>query len=311
MLPCARRFQPSTTGVASGHRRRLDFVYIPAVRFAITLGTVAVRHWDEVTVEADRLGFESVWLPEHLVLPKQMAGSPFDESDHPPVPPDIPIYDPFAYLAWLAARTDQIRLGTFVYNIGLRHPFVSARGATTVDVLSGGRVILGVGASWLRSEWEAVGLDFDSRGARVDEAIDVCRRLWTEPEVEHHGRFFDFPTVAFEPKPHRAGGIPIHIGGDSPAAISRVARTGDGWLPMNYDADALPDVMPKLDEACRRYERERRPEVTVSAKPGVAGDVERAAAAGADRLIVRPWGRSSEAVEGMRRFREQFDSAWG
>jgi probable F420-dependent oxidoreductase len=280
------------------------------MRFAITLGTVAVGRWDEVTVEADRLGFESVWLPEHLVLPKQMEGSPFADRGHPPVPADIPVHDPFVYLGWLAARTSQIRLGTFVYNIGLRHPFVSARGATTVDVVSGGRMILGVGASWLRSEWQAVGLDFDSRGARVDEAIDICRRLWTEAEVEHHGRFFDFPPVAFEPKPHRPGGVPIHVGGDSAAAISRAARVGDGWLPMNFGADALPAAVAKLDEACRRHGREGRPEVTVTARPSTTSDVEGAAAAGADRLMVRPWGRSSQAVEAMRHFRERFDSVW-
>lgn len=281
------------------------------MRFAITLGTVAVRRWDEVTVQADRLGFESVWLPEHLVLPMQMAGSPFDQSDHPPVPPNTPIHDPFAYLGWLAARTERIRLGTYVYNIGLRHPFVTARGAATVDILSQGRMILGVGASWLRSEWEAVGLDFETRGARVDEAIAVCRRLWTDAETEHRGRFFEFPAVAFEPKPHQPGGPRVHIGGDSPAAISRVARLGDGWLPMNFDASSLPSVMPKLLEACRRYGRDDRPEVTVSARPGGPEDVHRAADAGADRLIVRPWARSADAIAGMRRFREEFDNCWG
>jgi probable F420-dependent oxidoreductase len=277
------------------------------VKFAITLGTLNIARWDEVTVEADRLGFESVWLPEHLVLPVQMAGSPFAESDHPPVPPDVPIMDPFSYLAWLAALTQQIRLGTYVYNIGLRHPFTTARAAATVDIVSKGRLLLGVGASWLRGEWEVTGLDFDSRGPRVDETVGICRRLWTEPVVEHQGRFFQFGPVAFEPKPVQAGGPAIHIGGDSPVAIRRVARLGAGWLPMNYSATTLASVMPLLVEECRRIGREELPEVTVGGSIDSREDIEAAQSAGATRVIVRPWRRSAEAVDGLRRFRDQFD----
>ncbi|HEX9545818.1 MAG TPA: LLM class flavin-dependent oxidoreductase [Acidimicrobiales bacterium] len=145
-----------------------------------------------VAEEADRLGFESVWIPEHLVVPIASTGSPHTGSEHPPIPSNVPIYDALAYLCYLAARTTRIGLGTNVYNIGLRHPPVTARAATTIDVLSNGRLALGIGARWLRAEREAVGLDFDRRGARVDEAIDVCRRLWSEEVVEHHGEFFDF-----------------------------------------------------------------------------------------------------------------------
>lgn len=279
---------------------------VRAVKFAITLGTLNIARWDEVTVEADRLGFESVWLPEHLVLPVQMAGSPFAESDHPPVRPDVPIMDPFSYLAWLAALTRQIRLGTYVYNIGLRHPFTTARAAATVDIVSKGRLLLGVGASWLRGEWEAAGLDFDSRGARVDETVEICRRLWTEPVVEHQGRFFRFGPVAFEPKPVQAGGPEIHIGGDSPVAIRRVARLGAGWLPMNYSASTLASVMPLLTEECRRIGRDDLPEVTVGGSIDSPEDIHAAQSAGAGRVIVRPWHRSAEAVDGLRRFRDRF-----
>ena len=89
-------------------------------------------------MEADRLGYESVWMPEHLVIPVQMAGSPYAGSDHPPIPPDVPVFDVFAYLGFLAGQTEQIHFGTQVYNIGLRHPFVVARAVTTLDVVSGG-----------------------------------------------------------------------------------------------------------------------------------------------------------------------------
>src|SRR5262249_25092263 len=150
---------------------------------------------------ADRLGFESLWMPEHLVVPLAASGSPHHGSDHPPIPSNVPMYDVFTYLSHIAAVTTRIRLGTHVYNIRLRHPFVTARAATTLDVLSNGRLNLGIGASWLREEWEAVGLDFDERGSRVDEAVGVCCRLWNDEVIEHHGEHFDFGPTAFEPKP--------------------------------------------------------------------------------------------------------------
>ena len=128
-------------------------------------------------------------------------------------------------LGAIGAVTERIRLGTNVYNIGLRHPFVTARGAATVDIVSDGRFVFGIGASWLAAEWQAVGLDFATRGARVDESIAICRRLWTEPVVEHAGDHFTFGPVVFEPKPVQAH-LPIHVGGDSDrcAATHRRAR---------------------------------------------------------------------------------------
>src|SRR5215211_334900 len=182
--------------------------------FGVGLGSVNPGLWLQVAEEADRLGYESVWVPEHLVIPVSAQGSPHHGAEHPPIPATVPVFDVMGVLCHLAARTERIKLGTNVYNIGLRHPFVTARAATTVDVLSGGRLAFGIGASWLREEWEAVGLDFDRRGARVDEAIEVCRRLWSEDVVEHSGEFFSFAPVAFEPKPVQRPGPALHIGGD-------------------------------------------------------------------------------------------------
>ena len=155
------------------------------MKIGISLGVLRPSAWEEVTVLADQLGYESVWMPEHMVIPVQSEGSPFAGSDHPPIPPDVPIYDVFAYLGFLAGRTEQIHFGTQVYNIGLRHPFTVARSVTTLDLLSGGRVEFGIGASWLEAEWDAVGLDFATRGRRVDEALSVCRRLWSEAVSQH------------------------------------------------------------------------------------------------------------------------------
>lgn len=258
--------------------------------------------WKELTIRAEELGYESVWLPEHLVLPANMSGSPHHGDSHPPIPPQTPMYDAIAYLAFLAGQTSTIRFGTYVYNIGLRHPFVSARAAATLDIVSGGRFDFGVGASWLREEWDAVGLDFSTRGARVDEALQVCKALWTEPTVEHHGRFFDFDAVAFEPKPVQPGGPPVHVGGDGTPALRRVARFGAGWIPMNHTLDQLPASLATLAGLWEEHGRQGRPEVTTSAPAGSVDDVARAADAGIDRLIVMPWTRTREALDGIARF---------
>jgi probable F420-dependent oxidoreductase len=270
--------------------------------FGLHLGTVNPRIWPDMAEEADRLGYESIWIPEHLVVPLSSAGSPHHGSDHPPIPSSVPIFDAFGVLCYLAARTERIRLGTHVYNIGLRHPFVTARAATTVDVLSAGRLELGIGASWLRAEWEAVGLDFDRRGARVDEAIQICRRLWSEDVIEHHGEFFDFGPVAFEPKPIQRPGPGLQIGGDGQAALRRAATVGKGWMPMNHKLKDLAPSLSRITELSRLAGRTSTVEVTLFGDIRAPADFATYATAGVTRLIVRPWSRSSEAIEGIRSF---------
>ncbi|WP_428343154.1 LLM class F420-dependent oxidoreductase [Mycobacterium sp.] len=272
------------------------------MKFGITLARAHPSLWPKLTQRADDLGFESVWLPEHLVLPVKMAGSPHHGDEHPPIPPQMPVFDAMNYLSFLAGQTRNIRFGTQVYNIGLRHPFVSARAAATLDVVSGGRFEFGVGASWLREEWDAVGLEFRSRGARVDEALQVCRALWTEQVVSHHGRFFDFDDVMFEPKPVQAGGPPLHIGGDGQSALRRVARYGDGWLPMNHSLEMLPDSLAMLHELWAESGRAERPEISVGLPVDTVDDVKRIADVGVDRLILSPWRRTSEALDAIARF---------
>ena len=276
------------------------------MKFALHLGSVNPKIWADVAEEADRLGFESIWVPEHLVIPLASEGSPHHGAEHPPIPPTVPVFDAFGVLCFLAARTEKIRLGTHVYNIGLRHPFITARAATTVDVLSGGRLELGIGASWLRAEWDAVGLDFDRRGPRVDEAIDVCRRLWTEEVIEHHGEFFDFGPVAFEPKPVQAGGPSIQVGGDGAAAFRRAATIGTGWMPMNHSLDQLAGSLGQIAKRSEEVGRTAPLQVSFFGDPKSAADLEPYAAAGVTRLMVRPWARSSQAIEGIRAFAADF-----
>jgi probable F420-dependent oxidoreductase len=276
------------------------------VKFAVTFGRMHPRLWTEAAEVADRLGFESVWLPEHLVLPLAMAGSPFAGAEHPPVPPTTQLFDPASLLSFVAARTSRVRLGTYVYLLGLRHPFITARAFGTLDWLSGGRAVIGAGAGWLRSEWEALGIDPSTRGARLDEAIGVCRRLWTEQTVAHGGAYFSFAEVAFEPKPVQQP-IPVLVGGESAAALRRAGRLGDGWIGMGATPETAADAVAVL--AAHRAEAGRQDapfEVTVGGVCSNEDDVAAWEAAGVDRLIVSPWQRTAEVLDAMESFAERF-----
>jgi len=278
------------------------------MKLAISLGMLHPRAFREVTEAADRLGFESVWLPEHLVFPVDMSGSPHPGEGAPPVPPSTPVFDAFAYLSYLAGRTERIRLGTNVYLLGLRHPFVAARAIQTLDVVSGGRAEVGVGAGWLRQEWTAAGLDPGTRGRRLDEALMVCRRLWTEEVVEHHGEFFDFGPVMFEPKPVQRPHPPIHVGGESEAALRRAARLGDGWYGLGHTPDSARALVERLRGLRREAGREEAPfQVTVGGAVERPEDLTAWEKAGVDRVVVKPWRRSRDAVASLEAFSARLD----
>ncbi|MEY2422785.1 MAG: hypothetical protein QOI95_2852 [Acidimicrobiaceae bacterium] len=275
------------------------------MKFGVALGRLNPAFFVPVVDEAERLGYESVWLPEHLVFPIEMGGSPFPGQEHPPVPPSTPVFDAFAYLSFLAGRTERVKLATHVYLLGLRHPFISARAITTLDIVSGGRAIVGIGAGWLGTEWEAIGLDFASRGRRVDEALDVCRRLWTDEVIEQHGEFFDFGPVMFEPKPVQKPHPPVIVGGESGAALRRAARFGDGWVGMDHTIESAADAVAKLRSLREAAGRADLPfEVTVGGPVRSEDDIGRWEEAGVDRLICSPWRRSPDAVDGLRAFSE-------
>jgi probable F420-dependent oxidoreductase len=277
------------------------------VKFGMTFGQLHPKYFHDAALEADRLGFESAWLPEHLVFPVEMRGQLVPGEEHPPVPPSTPVFDACAYLSWIAAQTNQIRLGTFVYLLALRHPFVGARAFATLDVVSAGRAEVGIGAGWLVTEWEAVGLDPKTRGRRLDESIQVCKRLWTEEVIEHHGEFYDFSPVMFEPKPVQQPHPPLVIGGESDRALRRAAKACDGWIGMSHTPQTVGPQVQKLRGYEQEYGRADRPvQVTVMGSVSSRDDVERFTEAGVDRLIVVPWSRSREAVDGMRRFADQF-----
>ena len=277
------------------------------MKFGVALGALNPHFHLEATLAAEELGYESVWLPEHLVFTRAMSRSPHPGETHPPVPPDAPIYDAFAYLGFLAGRTERVRLGTHVFNIGLRHPFTTARGVQTVDLLSNGRFEFGIGASWLEEEWDATQLDFATRGRRVDEAVEVCKQLFTEETITHHGEFFSFDEVVFEPKPRQSPWPPILVGGESKAALRRAAKHGDGWIGMAHSPETGAAQIAALRALLAEYGRDPDGFQMVLGGPVTsAADVRRWEDVGVTRMIVSPWRRSPEAVEAMGRFAEAY-----
>lgn len=276
------------------------------MKLGVALAQARWRDWGHLSTVAEAAGYESVWVSEHLVFPAQMSGSPIEGAEHPPVPPTTPVFDVAGVLCALAERTTTLRLGTYVSLLGIRHPFVAARSFATVDVWSGGRVEVGVGAGWLREEWVAAGLDPATRGRRLDESIAVCRRLWTEPTVAHDGEFWSFPEVAFEPKPPQQP-PPVLIGGESDAALRRAARLGDGWIGMGADPERAASLIRRLRDHENAVGRSGGPcTVTVGALGPLSSErVEAYRAIGVDRLIVSPWTRASEAARGLEELAEQ------
>jgi probable F420-dependent oxidoreductase len=275
------------------------------VKFGIALGRLNPAFFLECTLEAEQLGYESVWLPEHLIFTSRMSHSPYPGEEHPPVPPTTPIFDAFSYLGFLAGRTERLRLGTHVYNLGLRHPFVAARAVQTLDIVSGGRVEFGIGASWLEEEWVATELDFHTRGRRVDEALEVCKRLWTEDEVSHDGEFFHFQGAVFEPKCVQQPWPPVLVGGESGPALRRAARAGDGWIGMGHDFQSGSRQITALRAQLEEHGRDPTSfQICLGGPVESRDDVDRWAEMGVTRLVISPWARSKEAIDGMRRFAE-------
>ena len=192
--------------------------------------------------KAEECGFESLWTVEHVVIPQGFQTPyPYSKDGKIPGGEDVSIPDPLLPLGFVAALTKKIRLATGVMILPQRHPLYVAKEMATLDLLSGGRTILGIGSGWLKEEFDALGLDFHARGARTDEAIKALRAAWCENPSSFLGKHFNFGPLMSFPKPAQTKGIPVHIGGHSAAAARRAGRLGDGFFP------ALGEV-PKLKE---------------------------------------------------------------
>jgi probable F420-dependent oxidoreductase len=191
-----------------------------------------------LATRAEELGFDSVWVHDHVFN----VGHVFDRIG------GKPYYEPLTLLSYVAARTTRVRLGTSVLVLPYHNPIRLAKTAATLDVLSGGRLILGVGVGSIERETHAMGSPFAERGAVSDEAIAVMRTLWRDEDPSFDGKYSRFAGMKFSPKPVQKPSIPLVIGGVSRAAIRRAARLGDGWQPLGLPPEALGQGIAELRE---------------------------------------------------------------
>ncbi|MGW6641636.1 LLM class F420-dependent oxidoreductase [Streptomyces iakyrus] len=195
----------------------------------------------EIARAADRAGFDYLASCDHIGIPRRLAAAM-----------STVWYDPVATLAFLAAGTERVRLLSHVAIVGLRHPLLTAKQYATLDHLSGGRLVLGVGAGHVQEEFEALGVDFRGRGAVLDECLDALRAALGPDEFpEHHGKLYDFEGLGQRPRPAQDR-VPVWVGGSSPAAVRRAALKGDGWLPQGDPRDRLPGQIARIRELRER-----------------------------------------------------------
>jgi probable F420-dependent oxidoreductase len=242
---------------------------------------------------AEDAGFESLWAGEHVVLPDpQVPPSP--------VPPDLPMLDPVVSLTYLAAHTQKVRLGTGIIILPQRNPLVLAKELASMDVLSSGRLIFGVGIGYLKPEFDALNVPFEEKGARTEDYLAAMLAIWSGGKPEHAGRFFRFQGVRAEPRPKQRPHPEIVFGGHTAAAFRRAARLARGWYGFALDPDATAACIEGLRAACgtvgRKFE-DLEISVTPAARSGgmtgILSHVDRETAQryaklGVHRLIIYP-----------------------
>ena len=230
---------------------------------------------------AEELGFESIWVPEHAIIPVNAARQG--------LVPDEYAYmaDPFVALARASAVTTELKLGTAVCLVPERNPLLLAKEVATLDMYSGGRFVFGIGAGWLENETDIMGGDFEHRWTQVKDSVLAMKELWTNTESQYHGRYYDFPPVYSFPKPVQRPHPLVLLGGQAPNIFKRIVAWGDGWIPIPASPNEVRDGRATLDRLAESAGRDPTSiQVTVDHVPAERQLIEQYADAGAGRAIV-------------------------
>ena len=255
--------------------------------------------------EAEDRGFESIWVAEHVVMFDEYESQyPYADNGRFPGGSDTGLLEPLTALTYLAAVTDRIRLGTGICLVPQRNPVYTAKQVVDLDNLSGGRVDFGIGVGWLKEEFDVVAAPFDHRGARTDEYLQVMRTLWTDDVSSFDGEHYQLPECKLYPKPIQTPHPPIHVGGETNAALRRVARHGQGWYSFNRKPEDLDEPLARLDDLLAAEGRSRA-DITLTVCPylqGIdAGAIEGYQEKGVDRLVVLCLAFDLDMLEGPAR----------
>lgn len=256
-----------------------------------------------VGAESEARGIHRIWVGEHVVLFDQYTSHyPYADDGRIPVPARTGLLEPLSTLSFLAATTSTVRLGTAMLLLPQRNPVYTAKEVATLDWLSAGRVDLGVGVGWLAEEFAAVDVPWPRRGARTDEYLEVLRALWCDDPSSFHGDLYRLPPCSMFPKPVQEPHPPIHVGGESDAALGRVARIGQGWHTFNRLPDDMAAPLARLDELLTAAGRTRA-EVQITVCPYMheltPERVEQYAAAGADAVAALFFASGPDDVPAM------------
>jgi len=257
--------------------------------------------------KAESLGFESFWLPEHTILPVQST-SRYGGTPDGSIPPSMSDSgDPLIGLARASAVTQSIKLGTAISLVPEHNPLLQAKQIATLDRLSNGRFIFGIGAGWLKEETEIMGGDFDHRWGQTREAVLAMKELWTQDEAEFHGRYYDFPPVRCNPKPVQKPHPPVFLGGFAPNVFKRIAAWGDGWMPVRVTPEQVKMGRAALDELAESAGRDPKAiRLMVCNVPANRDTIKGLEEAGADRVTVSlPRDMGGDMLEELERIAEK------
>jgi probable F420-dependent oxidoreductase len=251
----------------------------------------------EIARHAERAGFESLWTVEHVVVPAGYESKyPYNRSGKMAGGDDAPIPDPLIWLSFAAAHTETVKLATGMLILPQRSPLITAKEFATLDVLSRGRAMLGVGIGWLREEFEAIGVAFEGRGRRADEAIEAMRVLWSQDEPTYQGQTVSFRDARMWPKPVKRS-IPVVVGGHGEAAARRAGRLGDGFFPGRSAPDEVRPLLATMRESAERAGRDPDAiELTLGARADKA-IIEMVMELQPDRLVFPPGGFDVDSVK--------------
>ncbi|HKV53059.1 MAG TPA: LLM class F420-dependent oxidoreductase [Candidatus Binataceae bacterium] len=266
----------------------------------------------ELARTVEELGYESLWIPEHPVIPTAMK-TEFPFTPDRKLPEHYGRWaDPFIALTVAACATRKIKLGTGICLLPEREVLITAKVTATLDLFSGGRLILGIGAGWLREETEVMGANFGLRWKRTREMVEALRLLWTQREAAYQGEIVRFPAVRCEPKPAQKGGPAVLLGAHGPKSLERVARSYDGWMPLVQSPDELHQSVAQLRALTKSHGRDPdalhiSPLLDPMENGPSADDLKRYRDAGAQRLILLSQKTVAETADGraldlIRRF---------
>jgi probable F420-dependent oxidoreductase len=251
--------------------------------------------------KAEELGFESFFCAEHPFMPVKTT-SRFAGAADGVIPESYAHFvDPFVALARASAMTTRIKLATGIVLVPERHPLLLAKEVSTLDLFSGGRFVFGIGAGWLKEETEIMGGDFEHRWTQTRESVLAMKELWTKPEAEFHGTYYDFPPVKSNPKPAQKPHPPVLLGGGARNVLQRVVAWGDGWLPNRVTPEQVRESRATLDRLAKDAGRDpSKLTISVFGQPPDRDLIRRYIDAGAHRVVVRPDSVKTEAEMGAQ-----------